>query len=334
VVIIEVKKTKRLPGWLKQVSEIALILAGVLLMVFGPPEFSSDALKYEKLAELNSGEAGFPGLGGQYPAQRLTRYRIGSKTGGGVEMNVAHYRDGQDKPASAIVYSPALSTLQGSGPIRHELWEATAKAILLHTGEDALFVTWWDDAQRIRFLTGRDSWIDAPVATAFPDNREKKFWQQASGGFSSDGSKLKQLARWLATDADLALAEMEKLIPKNQPAYFLTCLDDLARLGEIEALSGVKMPFEARYFPQSANIHNQIAEVKRWAGENGSASYLVQQLPAGGVRAWRITTEDGMKTLFARLLPFTSSLANPLPNQLLVYQTGWGGYLSVYQWQR
>ncbi len=329
------KNAKRLLILLQSVSGIALILAGVLLMVFGPPEFSRTAIRYEKLAELNSGEAGFPDLGGHFPAERLTRYRIGPKIGGGVELDVAHYRDGQGKPASALAYPPALAPAQqGSGPIRHELWEATAKAILSHTGEDALFVSWWDDAQRIRFLTGRDSWIDAPVAKAFPDEKERKFWQQVGGGFSSDDSRLKQLARWLSMDADLALAEMDKLTPKNQPIYFLTCLDDLARLGEIKALSGVKMPFEARDFPQMAIIHNQIAEVKRWVGENGSASYLVQQLPTGGVRAWRITNEVGIKTLFARLLPFTSSLANPLSNQSLVYQTGWGGYLSVYQWQR
>ena len=86
-------------------------------------------------------------------------------------------------------------------------------------------------------------------------------------------------------------------------------------------------------FTKADNI-NFIRIAKRWVGENGSASYLVQQLPTGGVRAWRITNEVGIKTLFARLLPFTSSLANPLSNQSLVYQTGWGGYLSVYQWQR
>jgi hydroxylamine oxidation protein HaoB len=116
--------------------------------------------------------------------------------------------------------------------------------------------------------------------------------------------------------------------------YWLACLDDLARLSEIEALGGAKLPFEARVFPAADNIHGQIAEARRWAGEAGPGAYLAQQLPGGGARVWRITREAGTKTLLARLLPFTSSLAQPLAKLSLVYQSSWGGYLSVYQWQR
>jgi hydroxylamine oxidation protein HaoB len=60
----------------------------------------------------------------------------------------------------------------------------------------------------------------------------------------------------------------------------------------------------------------------------------VQALPNGGTRAWRITREEGTKTLLARLLPFTTSLAKPLDKLSLVYQSPWGGYLSVYEWRR
>lgn len=300
-------------------------------MVFGLPKLSSHGLKYEKLAELKDG---LPGLEGRFPIERIFRYRIG-REGAGVELNVAHYRDAQGQTGSAIVFPPADPTQpQGETGLRHDLWQAAAEAIQSHTDKDALFVSWWDDGQRIRFLTGRKPWLDAPVAGAFPDADQRKFWQRAGGGFNPDEAKLRQLARWLSMDADAALAEMALALPKDQSVYWLVCLDDLARLGEIEALSGVKLPFEARIFPQANNIHEQIAEVKRWAGEKGIGSYLVQQLPSGGARVWRITTEGGVGTLLARLLPFTTSLAKPLEHQSLVYQTGWGGYLSVYQWQR
>ena len=306
------------------------ILAGLGLMVFGLPNFSGHGLNYEKLAELKAGEAGFPDIRGAYPVESLARYRIGRESAG-VELNVAHYQDGQ--AASAIVFPPVAQG-QGEAGLRHDLWQAAAEAIQKHTGQDALFLAWWDDAQRVRFLTGRKPWLDLPVASAFPDKQQQTFWRQAGGGFAEDASRLKQLARWLAMDADAALADMDRVLPKGQPVYWLLCLDDLARLSEIEALSGVKLPFEARVFPQADNIHAQIAEVKRWAGETGLDAYLVQQLPGGGARVWRITTEAGVKTLLARLLPFTTSLAQPLERQSLVYQSGWGGYLSVYQWQR
>lgn len=311
------------------------ILAGLALMVFGLPDFSSRGLKYEKLAEWKAGAADFPAIRGAFPVETLTRYHIGREADSGVELNVAQYRDSQNQTASAIVFPPADKTpAQGEKGLRHDLWQAAAEAIRQHSAQDALFLSWWDDGQRVRLLTGRKPWLDKPVAGAFPNAEQQAFWRQVSGGFAQDETQAKQFARWLSMDAEQALAEMEQALPKSQPVYWLACLDDLARLGEIEALAGVKLPFEARIFPQADNIHGQIAEVKRWALESGPGSYLVQQLPGGGARVWRITTEEGSKTLLARLLPFTSSLAKPLEPLSLVYQSPWGGYLSVYQWQR
>ena len=327
------EKTK-LSRWLWPALGGVVILAGVWVMLFGLPDFPAPRLQYEKLADTKPGEAGFPEIKGQYPVEKLVRYRIG-RDGASVDVNVAQYHEPQGQPGSAIVFPPADKTQpQGETGLRHDLWQSAAEAIQKHTGQDALFVSWWDDGQRVRLLTGRKPWLDQPVASAFPDKEQQKFWQQAGGGFNADESKLKQLARWLSMDADQALTEMAQALPKDQPVYWLVCLDDLARLSEIEALAGVKLPFEARVFPQADNIHGQIAEVKRWADEKGMGSYLVQQLPSGGARVWRITTEDGVKTLLARLLPFTTSLANPLEHQSLVYQSGWGGYLTVYEWRR
>lgn len=303
------------------------MLAGLAVMLFGPPDFSDHGLRYEKLSEWKAGDKDFPEIRGAFPIERLSRYRIGRGEGGGVELNIAHYRDGQ--PASAIVF-PGQA---GATELRHDLWQAAAWAIQNHADQDAVFLSWWDDGQRIRFLAGRKPWLSQPVAAAFPDARQQAFWQEAGGGFAEDPARLKQYARWLAMDADAALAEMDQALPKG-PVYWLVCLDDLARLNEIEALNGAKLPFEAKVFPAMDNIHGQISAVQRWAGEQGPGSYLVQQLSGGGARVWRITSEAGAKTLLARLLPFTTSLTKPLEQLSLVYQSPWGGYLSVYQWRR
>lgn len=319
---------------------IVLLLAGGMVLVFGWPDWlDSSGMKYEKLSELKAGDAGFPELGGRYPAEKLTRYEIGREDGGSVVLNVVDYRDNQGQPGRASVFPPtgAMTTANlpagSDGQLRHDLWKAAAGAIQAHTGEDAQFVSWWDNAQRISFMTGRKNWLSSPVAGAFSDTEQKQFWEEVSGGFDADEKPMRQLARWLSMDAEAALAEMSGILPKGRPVYFLMCLDDLARLSEIESLSGVRLPFEVRVFPQSDDVHTQIAEVKRWANEKGNGAYLVQQLPGGGVRAWRITTDEGVKTLLARLLPFTTSLAKPLENQSLVYQSGWGAYLSIYQWR-
>lgn len=302
------------------------ILAGLAVMVFGLPDFSGHGLRYEKLAEWKPGDKGIPEVQGAFPVESLARYRVGREEGGGVELDVARYQSGRQ----AIVFP----VRQGQAGLRHDLWQAAAEAIQNHAGKDALFLSWWDDGQRVHFLTGRKPWLSQPAAAAFPDAQQRGFWQEAGGGFAEDPARLKQFARWLSMDADAALAEMDQALPKGQPVYWLVCLDDLARLGEIEALAGAKLPFEARVFPAADDIHGQISAVQRWAGEQGPGSYLVQQLPGGGARVWRIATEDGAKTLLARLLPFTSSLAKPLEKLSQVYQSPWGGYLSVYEWRR
>jgi hydroxylamine oxidation protein HaoB len=315
-------------GKLKTVFGGMAIMAGIGLILFGLPDFSKPSFNYAKLAELKPGQPGFPELHGAYPAESVSQYRI-KRESASLDIQVAQYQ----KTASTIIYPPADNT-EKEANLRYELWQAAALAIRKHSNQEALFLSWWDNGQRIRFMSGRKPWLDKPISAAFPDKGQQTFWRQVSGGFDKDETRLKQLARWLSMDADAALVEMDQILTKGQDIYWLLCLDDLARLSEIEALSGVKLPFEARVFPPADNIHAQIAEVRRWAGETGVGSYLVQQLPSGGARVWRITSEDGVKTLLARLLPFTSSLAKPLDRQTLVYQSGWGGYLSVYQWQR
>jgi hydroxylamine oxidation protein HaoB len=315
----------------------AFILAGAAWMAFGPQIFSGktggagqDEIEYVKLAAVEKGEPGFPQFSGRFPVERVERYRVG-REGGGVELSVARYRDGQGRLGAAILFPPASA--QGDGSPRNDLWQDAAQAAIDHTPANALFVGWWDDAQRFRFLSGREVWLDRPEAGAFADRAQRQFWERAGGGMGESGGKLTQLARWLSMDADAALREMAQTLPRDRPVYFLLCLDDLARLSEIAALSGAKLPFEGRIFPRADNIHAQIAEVKRWAAEKSPNAYLAQQLPNGGARAWRIAEEGGAKTLLARLLPFTGSLEQPLAGMTLVYQSGWGGYLSVYQWR-
>jgi hydroxylamine oxidation protein HaoB len=318
----------------------ALLIAGSLLVISGVFDrfTGSDRLVYEKRSQIPAGAPGFPPLTSRYPPEAITRYAIRHEDSGAFELHVADYRDERNALRRAMLY---LADAEQQTPddrsalarLRQDLWRAAMDAILEHTDERALFLAWWDDAQRVHFFTGRETWAKAPVADAYEEADQRALWREMAGGFAEDQRPLRLLARWLTMDADRALTEMAARLPRDRPVYVLVSLDGLARLSELESLYGMQLPFETRTFPSGTDIHASIARVKRWASEKGGGSYLVQQLPGMGVRAWRITTREGEKTLLARLLPFTGSLADPLKPMTLVYQSTWGGYLSIYRWE-
>jgi hydroxylamine oxidation protein HaoB len=313
---------------------LALLVAGSLILLFGWPDFSADSFRHAKAEILRPGDPKLPDLGGRFPPDELVRYAIG-RGEASVSLHVAGYRDAAGAPRRAIIYPPsAAPALLDGDRMRSDLWKKAAEAILKYTDEKALFLSWWDDAERVHFLTGRSSWASLPAAGAFPDADERRFWKEAAGGFAEDGEPLRQLARWLTLDADQSLAEMAERWPRDQPVFLMVCLDDLARLSEMEALSGASLPLEAKFFPNESNLHGQIAAVKRWAGEpGGSGNYLLQPVPGAGIRAWRTTSAETDKTLLVRLLPFVRSVAELPTGVKLVYQSGQGGYLSIFQLQ-
>lgn len=296
------------------------------------------ALTAEKTGEQIAGDPGFPALGGHYSADRIDHYRLRQGEEVSFPLDAVSYRAADGERRRAVLYPGLNAATVESEPdalfSRRELWANAMEALNGHAEENALFLTWWDNAQRIDWFTGRTAWADAPIATAFADRSERQLWAELAGPFAGDETRLRQLARWLTMNAHDALAEMAATLPAATPVYFLVCLDDLARLAEIERLAGKKPAFEAAQFPRAGDIHAQIAEVKRWAQEKGSGSYLLQNTPGGGIRAWRIENAETGETLLAKLLPFTGSLEKPLAELETVYQSSRASYLTVLRWNR
>jgi len=327
---------------LRLLGGILLLLGGGLVLLFGLPKIGGGPpsdFGFEEYPALTPGDDGFPSIESHYPIQALKRFGIVRPGGRPLLLQIAVYPDEQGALRRAIVFLPespesgipenrAESTLNR---LRWQAWLDATRAIDRHVGNDALFVTWWDNAQRIHLLTGRRSWVQSPAADLFAaDHRD--FWRRVSGGFIENPEPLRQLAEWLTMDAEQALAAISENIGNGQAIYLLASTDDLARISEIGNLSGRPLPFKTRIFEESGNIHNLIARVKHWAREKGSGSYFAQRLPGVGVRAWRMTGPAGDKMLIARLLPFTSSLSAGLPEGLdLVYRSDWGGYLSIFR---
>lgn len=148
----------------------------------------------------------------------------------------------------------------------------------------------------------------------------------------SERGQLSNMARWLTMDSEKALAEMRQMFGTSQPIYLLVTNDLLMRLGEMVDYGGTSLAFSSKAVQAHDNLHGDIAQIKQWAYEEGSGNYLVQKeglnyhvwtTPKGSV------TED--KALLVRLLPFVDSLKKLPEHVNLVYQSHWGGYLSVYR---
>jgi hydroxylamine oxidation protein HaoB len=268
-----------------------------------------------------------------FPVKGVEIYNITRDKQTSFQITVAHYQDEQDEPRQAIVFPKTKDTqfAQNIESIRGLAWNSAAQTLIKHSDKNTIFLTWWDNAQRLHLMTGRTSWAWSPLAEAFPKQDVQNVWQAISGGFDHDSNRLKQMADWLAMDADQALKQIKAALPSDRQAYFLVTVEDLARLKEIASLSGQNLAFETRVFFSTDNMHSQIAQVKQWAKQDSTGSYMVHSVPGVGVRAWRIKDKQTEKSLLARILPFSHALEQPLDGVDLVYQSGRGGYLTIYR---
>jgi hydroxylamine oxidation protein HaoB len=314
-----------------------LLIGGSVLLISGVLELTKQPdshFNYHTVSELSLGVSGFPEIESHFPIQKVNRVSVTYMDKRQMVVDVAHYQDSVGNSRQALIFLPSgltqkLPIFSDLNQLRWQAWLDASHSIS-DVSTDSTVITWWDNAQRIHLLNGNNTWVNAPVSEAF-EHQQQDFWKHVSGGFQKRSEPSQQLANWLLMDAEMALEDIKKIIQIPHALYFLVCIDDLARLSEMRALSGKTLPFETRVFRSDNNIHSLISSVKRWAREKGNGSYLVQHLTGLSVRVWRITTAEGEKTLLARLLPFTSSLEKPLQNLELIHRSEWSGFVSIYQ---
>ncbi len=288
-----------------------------------------------------------PAIAGYFPIQDLLNYQIRFPGFPNVYLQVAEYTDRKNNGHRAVVYpsSATAAYLQSALPadeqaekqpadVRHRLWNELGQVIRRHTAPSALFVSWWDNSQRVHLLTGRQVWLKQPAQSAYQNQREAEMWSEIAGGLAKDDAS-RVFAQALLEPAEQGVARLAKALRGNKDVFLLVGSDDLARLGEMTRLAGVKASLEMRVFPQSShNVHTLIAHVKGWASDgHGTGSYMVQRLPqTSRVRVWRVTDKAFEDSLLVRLLPFTSSLEKEGhgPAVKLVYQSP-ASEMGIYQ---
>jgi hydroxylamine oxidation protein HaoB len=268
---------------------------------------------------------------GHFPAQSAEHYEFSRDGQDLFGLLVARYRDDSGQMQSAILFpkdaQAIASTPTGS---RHEIWRSAAEAISRKAPEDALFLSWWDDGQRIHYLSGRETWLLRPSLKTFAN----PVWQalQDSLPIASDeeSKRLEQMARWLTMDSARALAEIAAHFGPSRPVYLLVDNDLLLHRDEFKAYGGTYLPIETKNIPAGGDLHGDIAQVQRWANEAGDGNYLAQK-EGNYYRVWSAPDPNVKNSLLVRLLPFIDSLKKLPDGVSLVYQSHWGGFLSIYQ---
>lgn len=274
-------------------------------------------------------------LQGAFTVGSVDNYTIQRNGKDAFSLLLAHYKDELNQERRALLYPKSKQetvVLTSPTDIRQSIWDEAAAAIKQNTTNDARILSWWDDGQRIHFLSGRETWISRPSEATF----KTPVWQQLQDHFlladEEQKSRLSQMARWLTMDSDKALAEIRQTLGSAQPIYLLVTNDLLLRQGELADYGATPLTFTSTTFSAHENLHGDIAKIREWAGDNGEGNYLVQK-EGSGYRVWTTPKEaDSVKrSLLVRLLPFVDSLKQ-LPNGVqLVYQSHWGGYLSIYR---
>lgn len=268
---------------------------------------------------------------GFFPVRSVERYTFSQDGKDLFDLLLARYQDNAGAPQTAVLFAKDAEGIASSPTgLRHDIWRSVADVIARKAPEDALFLSWWDDGQRIRYLSGKAAWLQKPAAHSFANPVWKALQSELPMASDQEAAQTVQMARWLTMDSKTALTEIATHFGSSRPVFLLVNNDMLLHLAELQAYGGEPLLLQSKNIPAGNDLHGDIAQVKRWAGETGDGNYLAQK-EGGYYRVWSTADAKTKNTLLVRLLPFVDSLKQLPDGVSLVYQSHWGGFLSVYQ---
>lgn len=270
---------------------------------------------------------------GYFPAQSVERYAFSQDGKALFNLLIARYQDKAGIHHNAVLFPKDVqANIIASSPTgsRHDIWQTTTDIITRKAPEDALFLSWWDDGQRIHYLSGKEAWLRKPSMKTFTNPVWKALKESLPAASDEESKRLVQMARWLTMDSEKALAEIAAHFGTSRPVYLLVNNDLLLHLAELIAYGGTPLTLNSKSIPVGDDLHGDIAQVKRWAYEAGGGNYLAQK-EGRYYHVWSTPDEKTKNTLLVRLLPFVDSLKQLPDGVSLVYQSHWGGFMSVYK---
>lgn len=338
------KITNRLVGWairkglLIAISGALLLTGGVLLFQQAEIAFDDGGLSPQtNLPALNvvrlQGQTS--DLQGAFPVDSVDHLIIQRDGKDAFSLLLGRYKDRQNQDRNVVFFPKGKNTtdvLADPATVRQAIWQEAGSAIKKNAPPDAVILSWWDDGQRIHFLSGLDSWLSKPSQPTFSN----PVWQQLKTGLiladETEQQRLSQMARWLTMDYATALSEIRQVFGLSRPIFIVVTNDLLFRMAEFEGYGGAPLPLLSISLPAHDSLHGDIAHIKQWASEAGDGNYLVQK-EGLNYKVW-VSPKESEKTkasLLVRLLPFVESLKQNPDGLQLVYQSHWGAYLSIYK---
>ena len=316
---------------------IALLVSGGALLLQQSRFLWSDAKSSstESIIHVSLLQGQVSDLHGAFSVDSVDNYAIQRDGKDAFSLFLAHYRDNRSQQRRAVLFSNAKSNstaVVSTTDLRQTIWQEAGQAIKQNTPENALILSWWDEGQRIHFLSGRDVWVSKPAEQTFTSPIWRSLQTNLLLASPDEAKQLAAMARWLTMDSDKALVEIRQALGSSRPIYIIVTNDLLMRLGEISAYGGISLAFNTKVFQAHDNLHGDIAQIKQWSIEEGEGNYLVQK-EGLNYHAWTSTkdSDTAKNTLLVRLLPFVDSLKKLPEGIRLVYQSHWGAYLSIYQ---
>uniref|UniRef100_UPI000B363714 hypothetical protein n=1 Tax=Crenothrix polyspora TaxID=360316 RepID=UPI000B363714 len=212
------------------------------------------SVKYSKRQPAN--------LQGAFTADSVDDYAIQRDGKDTFSLLLAHYKDSDNQQHRTVLFPKSAQEtglLPSSTELRQAIWQAAAKAISQNTPKDALILSWWDDGQRIHFLSGQDAWLNKPSKETFISPVWKSLQDNLLLATDAERQQLSKMARWLTMDSDKALAEIRTFFGASRPIYLLVNNDLLMRLGEMIDYGGAPLSFNSKVVPAHDNLHGDIS---------------------------------------------------------------------------
>lgn len=313
-------------------SAVLMVTGGAMLYQQWTASPASEADKSDQLTIRRTPETQVA-MPGHFTTTLLEGYSFSQEGKDLFKLQVVEYQDDHDAKHSAVLFpkdtqdSVIASTPTG---LRHEIWRTSAELISRKAPENALFLSWWDDGQRIHFLSGKDAWLSKPSEQALASHLWQSFYANLPMASSEESERLAKMARWLTMDSDKAISEIAEYFGNSRPIYLLVNNDLLLHLPGMVSSGGTPLILKSKNIPAGGDLHGDIAQVKRWAYEEGKGNYLAQN-EGRYYRVWTTPDKTSKNSLLVRLLPFVDSLKKLPEGVSLVYQSRWGGFLSIYK---
>ncbi len=264
-----------------------------------------------------------------WPELTLSKYQVKVAD---IDKPIAHAvlaRRGDELPV-LINWESHTSELFLAADRKPEEMTGLADAINKHASPDARILAWWDTAQQLKLLTGRDTifngHLNEPliIPDQWQDQREailayeNQFWQANVSQQQRD--QFQRFSEALVSLPEEGLAMLRQMTGNAEETYLIVHVTDLYKLALMQP---DKFGVTYQNFPMTGNMHGLINHMKVLLDQNEFDTYTLQSLSDQAIRVFFLDDEKSSETLMAQLFPFVEKTApTELELMQLIYQHG------------